>query len=80
MSKSAPAQTRDQRQEDELQALRAIYAEDWHDVPPKKTAWGTAAEEGWWEVRVKGEDERVQVGIKGRMTKVSVVLGVSSEE
>ncbi|WWC65005.1 uncharacterized protein I303_107619 [Kwoniella dejecticola CBS 10117] len=55
-------------QEEELESLRAIYPEEWHDVPPKKTAWGTELDGGWWEVTVKSmEDDRVRVILRGKM-------------
>nr|XP_019007722.1 PEK/GCN2 protein kinase [Kwoniella pini CBS 10737]OCF46503.1 PEK/GCN2 protein kinase [Kwoniella pini CBS 10737] len=55
-------------QEEELESLRAIYSGEWHDVPPKKTAWGTELDGGWWEVTVKSmEDERVSVILRGKM-------------
>ena len=44
--------------------------DDWSDIPPKKTAWGTESEGGWWEVRLRVEDGRVGVALKGRMIKV----------
>lgn len=43
----------------------------WVEIPPKKTAWGTETESGWWELQVNGADERVSVKLRGRMTKVS---------
>ncbi|WRT70924.1 uncharacterized protein IL334_007923 [Kwoniella shivajii] len=56
-------------QEEELESLRAIYPDEWHDVPPKKTAWGTELDAGWWEVTIKSiEDERVSVILRGKMT------------
>ncbi|WWC92548.1 uncharacterized protein L201_007507 [Kwoniella dendrophila CBS 6074] len=56
-------------QEEELESLRAIYPDEWHDVPPKKTAWGTEVDGGWWEVTIKSmEDERVCVVLRGKMT------------
>nr|XP_019050908.1 PEK/GCN2 protein kinase [Kwoniella bestiolae CBS 10118]OCF29838.1 PEK/GCN2 protein kinase [Kwoniella bestiolae CBS 10118] len=55
-------------QEEELESLRAIYPDEWHDVPPKKTAWGTELDGGWWEVTIKSmEDERVSVILRGKM-------------
>ncbi|OCF54570.1 PEK/GCN2 protein kinase [Kwoniella mangroviensis CBS 10435] len=55
-------------QEEELESLRAIYPDEWHDVPPKKTAWGTELDGGWWEVTIKSmQDERVSVVLKGKM-------------
>nr|ODN99778.1 PEK/GCN2 protein kinase [Cryptococcus depauperatus CBS 7855] len=55
-------------QEEELESLRAIYPDEWHDIPPKKTAWGTEVDGGWWEVRICGmEDERVNVILQGKM-------------
>lgn len=63
------------QQEEELEALRSIYGSDWVDLPPPKTAWGTKkGEEGWWIVRLKGDDERVSVKLKGRFTKVSLYV------
>ncbi|ODN77808.1 hypothetical protein L202_04931 [Cryptococcus amylolentus CBS 6039] len=57
-------------QDEELDSLRAIYPDEWHDVPPKKTAWGTEVDGGWWEVKICGlEDERVSVILKGKMTQ-----------
>ncbi|KAL7420932.1 eukaryotic translation initiation factor 2-alpha kinase [Cryptotrichosporon argae] len=56
-------------QEEELEALRAIFEDDWNDIPPKKTAWGQQ-ESGWWEVTLRAEDDaRVSVKMRGRMTK-----------
>ncbi|KAK4689653.1 eukaryotic translation initiation factor 2-alpha kinase 4, partial [Tremellales sp. Uapishka_1] len=56
-------------QEEELEALRAIFPDEWHDIAPKKTAWGTEGESGWWEIRIKAQDARVAVGLRGRMIK-----------
>ena len=55
--------------------------DDWNDIPPKKTAWGTEGEAGWWEIRLKGrEDERVAVTLRGRLTKAShPVLGSTDD-
>ncbi|ORX40873.1 kinase-like domain-containing protein [Kockovaella imperatae] len=57
--------------EEELEALRATFADDWHDIPATKTAWGTEAEGGWWEVTLRGRDdaERVSVVMRGKLTK-----------
>ena len=62
--------------EEELEALRATFADDWHDIPATKTAWGTEAEGGWWEVKLRGRDdaERVSVVLKGKLTKVSSLM------
>ena len=60
-------------QEEELEILRSIFADDWHDIAPKRTAWGTETDEGWWEVTLRGEDERVSVGLRGRFTKASIL-------
>lgn len=60
-------------QDEELEALRAIFEEEWTDVPTKITAWGTEEQGGWWEVKLKGEDERVSVTLRGRMTKVGSI-------
>ncbi|KIY32862.1 PEK/GCN2 protein kinase [Cryptococcus gattii E566] len=55
-------------QEEELDSLRAIYPDEWRDIPPTKTAWGTEVESGWWEVKICAiEDERVNVILKGKM-------------
>ncbi|WVR08793.1 hypothetical protein IAU60_005851 [Kwoniella sp. DSM 27419] len=55
-------------QEEELESLRAIYPDEWHDIPPKKTAWGTELDAGWWEVTTRGmEDPRVSVILRGKM-------------
>ncbi|OXG72558.1 eukaryotic translation initiation factor 2-alpha kinase [Cryptococcus neoformans Gb118] len=55
-------------QEEELESLRAIYPDEWHDIPPTKTAWGTEVDAGWWEVKICAmEDERVSVILKGKM-------------
>jgi hypothetical protein len=59
-----------QIQEDELQAMRAIFGEDWQDIPPEKTAWGTAAQSGWWQVRLKAHENKVGVTLKGKFLKV----------
>ncbi|EAL17471.1 hypothetical protein CNBM1630 [Cryptococcus deneoformans B-3501A] len=57
-------------QEEELESLRAIYPDEWHDIPPTKTAWGTEVDAGWWEVKICAmEDERVNVILKGKMVQ-----------
>ncbi|KAL0241915.1 hypothetical protein I308_106089 [Cryptococcus tetragattii IND107] len=57
-------------QEEELDSLRAIYPDEWRDIPPTKTAWGTEVESGWWEVKICAiEDERVSVILKGKMVQ-----------
>lgn len=57
-------------QQDELEAMRAIFGDDWHDISPSKTAWG-AVESGWWVVRLKAHDDRVGISLKGKLLKVS---------
>ncbi|WVQ95416.1 hypothetical protein IAU59_002513 [Kwoniella sp. CBS 9459] len=55
-------------QDEELASLRAIYPDEWHDITPKKTAWGTEVDAGWWEMTIRSmEDERVSVMLKGKM-------------
>jgi translation initiation factor 2-alpha kinase 4 len=44
--------------------------DDWHDIPPVKTKWGTELEGGWWGVTVRAEEGRVSVQVRGRMSKV----------
>lgn len=45
--------------------------DDWRLLPPKKTAWGTVVDEGWWQVCLRArDDERVSVFLRGRFTKV----------
>ncbi|BEI98202.1 hypothetical protein CcaverHIS631_0305010 [Cutaneotrichosporon cavernicola] len=57
-------------QEEELAILRSIFGDDWKDIPPKKTAWGTESEQGWWEVALRGNEEpRVRIRLKGRFPK-----------
>lgn len=56
-------------QQQELAAMRAIFLDDWRDLPPVRTAWGTRGEEGWWVVRLKRHEGLVGVGLKGRLTK-----------
>ncbi|WVQ86282.1 hypothetical protein IAT38_008450 [Cryptococcus sp. DSM 104549] len=57
-------------QEEELDSLRAIYPDEWRDVPPKKTAWGTEVDGGWWEMKICGmDDPRVSVILKGKMVQ-----------
>lgn len=52
--------------------LTSRVQDDWHDIIPKRTAWGTDGELGWWEVQLRSTDDpRVSVKLKGRMTKVS---------
>ena len=62
-----------QIQEEELQAMRAIFGEDWKDIPPEKTAWGTAAQSGWWQVRLKAHEGKVGVTLKGKFLKVRLL-------
>lgn len=45
--------------------------DDWHDIPPVKTAWGTDVEAGWWGVTVRAEEGRVSVQVRGRLNKVN---------
>lgn len=59
-----------QLQVDELEAMRAIFGEDWTDVRPEKTAWGTSGQDGWWKVRLKAQDALVAITLKGRLPKV----------
>lgn len=67
-------------QHDELQSMRAIYGDDWKDVEPGKTAWGTKEQNaGWWEVRLGVREGRVGCVLKGRMLKVSVGCLVGAE-
>ncbi|WVF67821.1 hypothetical protein IAT40_002582 [Kwoniella sp. CBS 6097] len=55
-------------QDEELASLRAIYPDEWRDINPKKTAWGTEVDAGWWEMTIRSmEDERVSVMLKGKM-------------
>jgi hypothetical protein len=58
-------------QSEELEAMRAIFGDDWNDISPAKTAWGIAGQEGWWEVKLRAKDGKVGVTLKGRMGKVS---------
>ncbi len=59
-----------QKQDEELESMRAIVGEDWEDLPPSRGAWGRI-EEGWWRMRIRGCEDRVGVTLKGRLTKVS---------
>jgi translation initiation factor 2-alpha kinase 4 len=58
-------------QQQELESMRAIFLDDWKDLPPVRTAWGTKGEVGWWTVRLKRHDGLVGVTLKGRLPKVS---------
>jgi len=62
-----------QIQEEELQAMRAIFGDDWKDIPSEKTAWGTAAQSGWWQVRLKAHEGKVGVTLKGKFLKVRLL-------
>ncbi|KAK8850742.1 hypothetical protein IAR55_004662 [Kwoniella newhampshirensis] len=54
-------------QEEELESLRAIYPDEWRDLPATRTAWGTELDVGWWEVTIRGmEDPRVSVVLRGK--------------
>ena len=57
-------------QHEELEAMRAIFGDEWHDISPSKTAWGTPLESGWWTVRLRAHDGRVAVSLKGKLLKV----------
>lgn len=57
-------------QQQELESMRAIFLDDWRDLPPVRTAWGTKGETGWWTVRLKRHDGLVGVTLKGRLPKV----------
>lgn len=58
-------------QQQELESMRAIFLDDWKDLPAARTAWGTKGETGWWTVRLKRHDDQVAITLKGRLPKVS---------
>jgi translation initiation factor 2-alpha kinase 4 len=60
----------DRIQHEELEAMRAIFGDDWHDISPSKTAWGTSVETGWWIVRLRAHDGRIAISLKGKLLKV----------
>lgn len=55
-----------------LWVCRLTRQDDWHDITPVKTPWGTEVEAGWWGVTVRAEDGRVSVQVRGRLNKVSL--------
>ncbi|OCF45594.1 PEK/GCN2 protein kinase [Kwoniella heveanensis CBS 569] len=58
-------------QDEELATLRAIFPDEWRDITPKKTAWGTEVDAGWWEMTIRSlKDERVSVILKGKMIQL----------
>ncbi|KAJ9104141.1 hypothetical protein QFC19_004125 [Naganishia cerealis] len=56
-------------QQEELETMRAIFLDDWKDLPAVRTAWGTEGETGWWTVTLKRHEDQVQITLKGKLPK-----------
>jgi translation initiation factor 2-alpha kinase 4 len=56
--------------------MRAIFGDDWQDIPTKKTAWGTAVDSGWWQIRLKALEGKVAVTLKGKLSRVRTPLRI----